>query len=340
MNPNFTRLLLFLPVLLLLFPLSLRAQDPVFSQFYAAPMQINPAFAGNSYAPRVALNYRNQWPGIASGAYETFAASFDQYFESINSGVGLFLLTDDAGAGILRTVKVSGIYAYRLQLSDDWFVKLGIEGGYVQSRLDWNKLLFGDQIDPETGAVTPGGSVIPTQEQQPQDLNPSYLDLGTGLLFYNSVFYGGLSLKHVNQPNNSFFDASDNLNSGLPMRLTLHAGAEFDLNTNNIGGGSAFISPNVLYASQGNFRQVNAGLYAGFGMFFGGAWFRHTFGNADAVIGLVGVRYKEFKIGYSFDATVSDLQLTTSGGSHEISVGIEFNQPRRTDYNDCLKMFR
>ncbi len=41
-----------------------QAQDPLFTQFYANPTYISPAFAGTSIQSRFAANYRNQWPGI------------------------------------------------------------------------------------------------------------------------------------------------------------------------------------------------------------------------------------------------------------------------------------
>src|SRR6185295_17434324 len=60
----------------------LLAQDPEFTQFYANPLYLNPAFAGTARCPRICLNYRNQWPGI-SGTYVTYSASYDQHFDAI-----------------------------------------------------------------------------------------------------------------------------------------------------------------------------------------------------------------------------------------------------------------
>jgi hypothetical protein len=62
--------------------LVLLAQDPTFTQFYANPVYLNPALAGSSGCPRVALNYRNQWPQL-TGNYVTYAASYDSYFKNI-----------------------------------------------------------------------------------------------------------------------------------------------------------------------------------------------------------------------------------------------------------------
>ena len=71
----------------------LLAQDPIFSQFYSAPLQINPAFAGLSENPRLGLIYRNQWPFVDQSfkTYVTYNLAYDQYFSKLKSGFGLEL---------------------------------------------------------------------------------------------------------------------------------------------------------------------------------------------------------------------------------------------------------
>ena len=70
-----------------------KAQDPQFSQFYAAPLFHNPAFTGAAHKGRLVANYRNQWPSIP-GAFVTTAFSVDNYFKSYNSGFGLSAYKD------------------------------------------------------------------------------------------------------------------------------------------------------------------------------------------------------------------------------------------------------
>src|SRR3954467_1285541 len=86
------------------------AQDPEFTQFYANPLYLNPAFAGVVRCPRFIMNYRNQWPGI-SGTYVSEHASYDQHIDAMSGGIGLMVMNDVAGAGgILKTTWVSGVY--------------------------------------------------------------------------------------------------------------------------------------------------------------------------------------------------------------------------------------
>lgn len=325
---------------------SLQAQDPIFSQFFAAPLQLNPAFAGTTLAPRFSFNYRHQYPSFDNTlAYSTYGASFEQEVERLNSGFGLLLLGDAAGDGLYRTTQVSAIYGYKVQLTRDYFVRFGLEAGLLQARVDWNRLLFEDQLDRILGRFGPTGDPFLSEEERPDVTSATLFDASAGVLFYGKGMYAGVSLKHMNRPNISFLGINENLFSGLPMRLTVHAGSEIDLGKRNKRGDRTFISPNVMYVKQGDTGQVMAGSYFGAGIAYGGAWFRHNFTLADAVVISGGVRSGPYRIGYSYDFTVSDLAGT--GNTHEIAVVVNledspsFRRKRfRPDINNCFKMFQ
>ena len=317
----------------------LKAQDPVYSQFYNSPLELNPAFAGNSYAPTISMNYRNQWPSISS-VYETYSASYDQFLPRYNSGIGLVLFSDNQGNGALKTIKIGGFYSYHLKLNNKVKIKIGVEASAINSRLDWSRLSFPDQIDAEFGGVSPGGTPYPTQEIQPDGLGKTYLDLSTGILLNTELFYAGVALKHVNTPDDSFIDGGQNF-EGLPFRLSMHGGIQINLDEGNKKDLGSFITPNVLFVKQVDFSQLNVGAYTGINRFFLGGWYRHAWGNPDALIFSTGVRTGVFKIGYSFDYTVSELSVNT-GGSHEIGilVNLESVVQKPSELNDCLRLFR
>jgi type IX secretion system PorP/SprF family membrane protein len=313
------------------------AQDPIFSQFYAAPLQINPAFAGTAQSPFIAANYRMQYPSFASGAaYSTFAVSYDQALNRSNSSIGISIMTDDAGQGILRKTYASAIYAYKVNISEDIQAKIGVEAGLIQSNLDWDKLQFLDQADPITGFEVPR----PSAELRPTELNKTLFDLSTGFLINAKNFYIGLSGKHLATPNEGFLNVNQNLRVGLPIRWALHGGYEITLREGNRRRPKTFVTPSVLAVKQGDFVQVVTGAYAGFGPLFTGLWYRQTASNPESVIFTVGFKQDYFKIGYSYDFPVGGLG-TLTGGSHELSVTINLDpNPRKYDLNDCYQMFR
>jgi type IX secretion system PorP/SprF family membrane protein len=325
--------------------LTIQAQDPIYSQFYAAPLQINPAFAGTTLAPRISLNYRNQWAAY-EGGYETYSVAYEQSIEELNSGFGIMVESDDAGNGIYRTTRFTSTYGYRIQINRKWAVRLGIEAGMIQNRLDWDQLVFLDQLDPIDGPTGPSGEPNPTEEVRPDNLNKTVFDVGAGLLVYGGNAYGGISLKHLNSPDESLLEINQNLGAGLPLRLAVHGGIEIPLQRGNNRGPETFISPNLLIVKQGEFAQVNGGAYFGAGNFFGGLWYRNTLRNSDAAIALFGVRYGVFRLGYSFDFTLNGLTLQRTVGTHELSLTINFEDSkeakrrrRNADFNNCFKMF-
>jgi hypothetical protein len=62
-----------------------RAQDPQFSQYYSAPLYLNPGFTGITPQQRIVVNHRIQWPNLPQ-AFATYAASYDIFVEELRSG--------------------------------------------------------------------------------------------------------------------------------------------------------------------------------------------------------------------------------------------------------------
>lgn len=297
---------------------STMAQDPHFSQFYANPLYLNPALAGSALTPRLTLNYRNQWPSLDAN-FVTYGAAYDQYLPAINSGIGLSFMTDRAGQGVLVSGGISALYSYRLKINREMFVNFGVKASFFQGRLDWSALQWPDQFDPIRGLV------FETEEVAPASTSKSIVDFSAGMVYtYKDIFFGGVSVDHLTQPSNGFYD--DKL-SKLHMKVTLHGGAVIDLRNRKYRGARydrITVSPNIIYQQQDNFKQLNVGVYFNKNPFVIGTWYRHDITNADAIIVLLGFEYKSLRFGYSYDVTVSKLQNNT-GGAHEISLGYTFD---------------
>lgn len=304
-----------------------KAQDMQFSQFYANPLYLNPALAGATECARVNLNYRNQWPSLTN-AFITYSISYDQNLPSINSGFGVLLINDRQGDGALNTTMAGVIYAYNLQVTDGLFIRFGAEASYYQQRLDWEKLVFADQINPINGSIIGISNQTP-----PENTNIAVADFSVGTVVrYYDQFFVGFTADHISQPSLSFYDNPDNK---LPLKLTAHGGVSINVSRGiigNINENDFSIEPHILYMYQQNFQQLNAGLYLNRKPFVLGAWFRHNFQNPDAVIILIGISFKNIKFGYSYDIGLSKVGGETLG-AHEISFAWDFciyNDKKRT----------
>ena len=318
------------------------AQDPVFSQFYAHPLELNPALAGTSGGTRIGMNYRTQYNGISSN-YKTYAISADQYLFNYNSGIGISLMADEAGEGIYRTLNGELSYSYQVELRNETKIKFGVQAGFINVSLDFDKLLLGDQINPIHGPISPGGLPYPTKEALPDFNNRTLFDLGFGAVINNENFYAGLGLKHLNRPDLNFYASESNTKRGLPIRMTAMAGYRIPIGNVRYGRKSDLaILPNILFVKQTDLGQLNLGALVEVKTFNFGLYYRNAlFGsfNPDAVIAVLGFSSGQFKFGYSFDATVSKLGLK-AGGAHELSISVLFFQDNGSKYSDCTKIFR
>jgi type IX secretion system PorP/SprF family membrane protein len=281
-------------------------QDPTFTQFYANPLYLNPALAGSYGCSRFASNYRNEWPNLSSN-YVTYSASWDSYFSNISGGIGVLATNDQQGQGTIRTSMLGLIYSYHAQLNRKWKLQFGARAAWYQKSLDWDKLTFGDMIDPRRGFIYSTGDV-------PRGGSRGFFDASAGAVIFNKNFFAGVAWHHANRPNESMIVGD----SKLPWRWTAHMGAEIQLGQKSKYSNGTSIMPNVIYQYQNGFQELSVGTYVKYGVINAGVWYR----NRDAFIMTIGINTGRFKLGYSYDVTVSKLNNGVSRGSHEISLGI------------------
>ncbi|ASZ10801.1 PorP/SprF family type IX secretion system membrane protein [Chitinophaga pendula] len=313
-------------VLAILFYLNpLRAQDPHFSQFFASPLTLNPAFTGLfSGDYRISGNYRSQWRSIASPYVTgTLAADFGILKNAISYtdiwGVGIMAMYDRSGAGALTSNYIAFSTAYHKGLDPEGnhTLAIGLQGAFVQKRVDMSKLIFENQID--NNGFNPS---IPSNEVL---VNPkiSYFDPNVGILYNGLVgeasnIYAGASYYHVTQPTETFMGQNNNR---LSYRWTIHGGGSFP-----VGSNGNRIHASALYMKQSTASETSLGAAYGFllnGMsddptvFYIGSWFRLK----DAVNPYIGLEFKGFQFGLSYDTNVSTLKPASNyRGGMEISV--------------------
>ncbi len=309
-----------------------KAQDPQFSQYYAAPMYLNPGLVGINQIGRAGLNYRNQWPSIDAN-YVTYSFFIDYFFEDEFSALGLIVNTDQEGIAGLRSTNIGLQYAYQLNLTDTWTFRPGVEASYYFRDLNFDRLTFGDQFD-NSGQVRPT-----TGETFDTGFSARFFDLAFGGILYNEKMWFGASMHHVLEPNQAVAGGD----APLPRKFSLHGGYKIlftELNKRARPQGKGLersMTPSVNYKQQGSFKQLDVGLYFTLEPILLGAWYRGlpidgftSTKNSEAIISMVGINKNNLTIGYSFDYTISDLGIG-SGGAHEISLiyAFDLSDPRK-----------
>ena len=110
------------------------SQDVSFSQFYANPMYLNPAFSGSIGEPRIALQYRNQWHSF-NNAFTTYSAAFDVPVEKLQGGIGAYIINDAQADGILNTLQLNVAYSVFVRITEDYHLHGALQAGYFQKSI-------------------------------------------------------------------------------------------------------------------------------------------------------------------------------------------------------------
>lgn len=318
-------------------------QDVQYSQYYANPVYLNPALVGSTDLTRFGVNFRNQWPALDQ-TFIAYTAFLDHYVERWNSGFGLIL--QGANESFTKTSwNEAGLaYSYRLQLSNNSFIQVGMQGSFIARDAYFGRVVLGSQLDIDRGSIDYSGSGY-AGESQVRDL-----DVHAGLMYYGKRAWLGASMAHLLQPNISYVVDGT---SRLPRKLSLHGGYRFNLAPGNINDyfnntdQERSFSVGFNYKQQGQFSQLDLGTEFYFEPLALGLWYRglptkYGLPNHESLVTMIGLGLPSgLDVGYSFDFPISSYGLEQSGGSHEISVRYVFSSqsPQKRSYQS-LPTFR
>lgn len=285
------------------------AQDPQFSQFYSNPLYQAPSFAGAIKGYRAVLNYRDQWPKMPGKIY-TATFSLDYNLSALNSGIGIYIMRDEIGSSQYAWTNFGIVYSYNVKINRKVYFRPGVGFYYSQRSLNQDKLRFASEM--YNGGISPilSGEIG----------NSGAVDATVSGLFLVHNFWAGLVVDHLATPNITLTDKA----SELPMKWTVFAGYKFFKSERLMGTQRQSVTFAANYKHQGTADQLDIGLYWNYDPFTLGVWYRDLpfvkeYSGRDALVFLLGYKYKQLSAGYSYDFTISQLGTSTAG-THELSI--------------------
>lgn len=324
---------------------SIYAQDFHYSQFFNAPLHLNPGLTGIYNGDiRYMGNYRSQWASVPVN-YQTFTVAVDAKFirKTFRKGFfsgGLELNYDQAGLSRMRLIDVNLSGSYTATFSEHFLMTLGATGRVGQRSFDDTDLSFDHQYNPINGQYDP-------YADNGEDFGNGSLffpDLATGINFRlqdiestalvnrldkRSKLDFGVGVFHLLRPDQSFIGTNK---SPLPMRLspylmgTLMLGRNFDFILNGTAQFQSSYREIVGLAGLKIHLNRNLGKQFALQLDFG---YRYANEFGDAMVPGIEFFYNGWQAGFTYDINISDFNVATSKrGGPEISVSYIFRKVR------------
>ncbi len=307
------------------------AQDLDYSQHYNNPTYYNPAYVGLTQGLKARLNYRRQWTGL-SGDYHTYSFSADVAERSLPGAGGLGIIANQslAGKGVLKTNTFGLMPSVRIPVSKNTIFQLGALASWVTQQLNWDNLVFSDQLDPRWG------NIYPTNFPGAPKEKVSFPDFAIGGIFQFKASddlegtIGG-AVHHITTPNQSFF----NVDAKLPRKFIYHM--DFIINIREDQGyyskKQGFkLNPGIMVQHQSSMLQYTLGMNMYMMHVYLGVWYKNQtleYDEFSTFTGMVGINIPfteewRMKLMYSYEMNIN-AQHNFTGPSHEISLVFEFD---------------
>lgn len=276
-----------------------------YSQFFLSPHTTNPAeiglFEGTA---RVGGIYRAQWLGdIQVDGFSTPSLYVDapiiRGFRDIDwIGIGAGGYFDAAGLSPLKTTNINLGLTYHFSIDKDQesILSLAVQYGNTSKSVDPN-LIFEEQITG-TGALDLQSLVSD---------NVSYTEWGAGINWKQRMndrmqLDLGFAMYAINEPGMNLIGGSDSLSNVIPRKSVTSGQFLIDINE-KIDLEPMFIiqsiqADNEMLIGLNGYRKLNNGSSVQLGL---------GYRLQDAVVAYLGLMNDNYRLGLSYDFTVSDL---------------------------------
>jgi type IX secretion system PorP/SprF family membrane protein len=288
----------------------LAQQLPQFSQYMFNGLHVNPGYAGYKNVGYIQTTYRNQWVNFP-GSPETISITADFSGNQGRMGFGLSILQDKLGPTESRVGLLT--YAYRVRLSPNSRLGLGMSAGFAEYRMDPTLLEENDPNDP----LIPLGLVRKT--------TPT---INTGLFFNNKKYYVGFSA--FNMIGKASLEAEDvslayhdfhyYLTMGGILRLSEEIQFKPSTLVKHVKGSPTSFDLNAMFLIDEKVC-VGAAYRSNVRLFDSQLQEREELNKRTALVGLFELMVTDnLRLGYAYDHNMNALN-TLRSSSHEFSLG-------------------
>ncbi|MBF90142.1 MAG: hypothetical protein CMP75_00015 [Flavobacteriales bacterium] len=304
-------------IIFLISILNVKAQDIHFSQYKNSTFFTNPSltsFQGSDFL--ILLQKRNQWQVVAD-PFSTFIMSMESKNIVNNNSFGIHFMNDIAGDARFQTTGSIINYSKSIKQNSKTFFAIGLSAGFYQRKISFDKLVF-------------------IEQENFDNVSFYYPDINFGIsnkkIINNSInLYSGISLFHINRPNQSLLESDKEL---LLPRLNIHTKAYIFLYDN------WKIIPHIFFSKQNVNQEIIIGsdlqylLYEDKNIFFGfGTNYRHK----DAVYYNANIKTGSFEVILNYDVNISSLKTASNyNGAYEFLISYEWN--KRKKYKKTIKI--
>ena len=284
--------------------------DAQMTQYWAVPTSFNPAATGNTDYLRIRGGARLQWMGIhnAPKSFLVLADSPLKFGKKQHIGLGVSMMQESLGLFSNLGLNIQASYKLRVLKGT---LSIGVEGGYYDQKFKGSEVQTPDGDDYHESS----DEAMPTQ-----DLAGNAFDFSLGLEYTHKWFWFGIGANHILAPKITLSlegsEASDEqeYETELPRMVYFNGGSNIQIKN------SLFeLQPSFLVKTDFSMFTAEATMRARYNRFLSfGLGYRWK----DAISAMVGVEFKGFFLGYSYDYPMSAIGKVSSG-SHEIVAGYQ-----------------